>query len=266
VTENFALLAAGAADLGISLDSWQAATFEAYADLLLTWNQRFNLLGPSAVSALWSRHLLDALTITLALPERTVGAGFACLDVGSGAGIPGIPLAIAFPEWDLTLLEVTTKKARFLEMAIDTLGLANARVVRGRAEDVAHDPDHRAAYDLCVARAVARTAALLELTLPFVSRQGDVILYKGVMSLSDELEEAESARALLGGSPPSISLVTLAGSEGRCLVRYRKVAGTPKTLPRRPGIPEHHALVAPEVAPPSGPARGARGRQEPRRQ
>ena len=95
---------------------------------------------------------------------------------------------------------------------------------------------------LCVARAVARTAALLELTLPFVGRHGEVILYKGVTALSDELEEAEASRQILGGAAPAVYPVALAGSTGRCLVRYQKVAETPDALPRGPGVPEHQAL------------------------
>ena len=118
------------------------------------------------------------------------------------------------------------------------------RVVLGRAEEVAHEAEHRSAYDLCVARAVARTAALLELTLPFVCRQGEVILYKGRTGLSDELAEAEAARLILGGSPPTVTPVASAGSVERCLVRYQKVGETPGTLPRRPGVPEHQAIVA----------------------
>ena len=179
----------------------------------------------------------------LALPPDAADYECRCLDVGSGAGIPGIPLAIAFPRWTVTLLEVTTKKVRFLEMAREQLGLGNTRIVRGRAEDVAHDPEHRAAYDLCVARAVAHTAALLELTLPFVCHQGEVVLYKGLASLSEELEEAEGPRQILGGSLPTVTPVVSAA--GRCLVRYRKVCETPSALPRRVGVPEHQPLVAP---------------------
>jgi len=245
MTEGVTLLAEGSSQLGIELDDHQAGLFESYAELLLSWNQRYNLIGPSAVSELWSRHFLDALTVVLALPPDAADYECRCLDVGSGAGIPGIPLAIAFPRRQVTLLEATAKKVRFLELARERLQLANVRVAGGRAQELAHDAIHRAAYDLCVARAVAPTASLLELTLPFVRWNGDVILCKGVKSLRDELDGAEVERRLLGASAPAVTWAVQAGSIGGCLVRYQKVAETPAALPRRQGSPAHQALTAP---------------------
>jgi 16S rRNA (guanine527-N7)-methyltransferase len=247
MAEGVGVLLEGSASLSIHLDEHQAASFEAYAELLLAWNRRFTRLGPRAAAEMWSRHCLDALTVVLALPGKPVERERTCLDVGSGAGIPGIPLAIAFPRWQVTLLEVTAKKVRFLELAREHLRLANVRVVGGHAQELAHDAMHRAAYDLCVARAVARTAAVLELTLPFVHRNGDVILYKGVKSLRDELNEAEAARHMLGASAPEVTSAVLAGSIGGCLVRYQKVAETPAALPRRPGSPPRQPHTARDV-------------------
>lgn len=242
------VLLEGSVSLGVDLDYNQAATFEAYTELLLTWNRRFTRLGPGAAADMWSRHCLDALTIVLALPGKPVEQERTCLDVGSGAGMPGIPLALAFPRWQVTLLEATAAKVRFLELARERLHLANVRVVGGRAQDLAHDATHRAAYDLCVARAVARTSALLGLTLPFVRLHGDVILYKGAKSVRDELDEAESNRHVLGASTPTVTPAGPAGSIGGCLVRYQKLAETPAELPRRPGRPAHQppTLVAAE--------------------
>ena len=245
MAEGVGVLLEGCASLGIDVDDNQAATFEAYTELLLAWNRRFTQLGPRAAAKMWSRHCLDALTIVLALPSKPVERARTCLDVGSGAGIPGIPLAIAFPRWQVTLLEATAKKVRFLELARERLQLANVRVAGGRAQELAHDAIHRAAYDLCVARAVAPTASLLELTLPFVRWNGDVILCKGVKSLRDELDGAEVERRLLGASAPAVTWAVQAGSIGGCLVRYQKVAETPAALPRRQGSPAHQALTAP---------------------
>jgi len=244
VAEDLATLVAGARALGIALGPEQQARFVAYSELLLEWNERINLLGPAAVLALWSRHLLDALTIIAALPVALADTTMAqaVLDVGSGAGLPGIPLQIAFPAWQVTLLEATGKRATFLELAAAELGLSNLQVLQGRAEDLARDGDYREAFDLCVARAVTNAAGLVELTLPFVAIGGSVILYKSLAGLGDELQAAETARVLLGAAAPSV--VPLSGDlDGRCLVRYQKLGRTPSQLPRSTGVPERHPLT-----------------------
>lgn len=247
--DNLEQLVQGAAALGITLSEGQQQAFTAYARLLLAWNERMNLLGPAAVQALWSRHLLDALTLVRALPPGHDWAGepHSLIDVGSGAGLPGIPLHILFPHWQITLLEATGKRAQFLEHARQELELTNMLVVTGRAEDVAHDADHRAAYDLCVARAVTRTPALVELTVPFVVVGGYVVLYKTLSGLSEELQAAEPARVLLGAAPPAVAPVGTS-DDGLCLVRYAKQRRTPKSLPRKAGMPEHRPLTQADAA------------------
>lgn len=242
MSESLEALVEGAGALGIELSDRQRAQFAGYAELLLEWNERINLLGPAAVQQLWTRHLLDALTLVKALPSGSEAPGFRLIDIGSGAGLPGIPLQIVHPEWEVTLLEATSKRARFLETACHHLGLSQTDVVAGRAEDVAHEKDYREAYDLCVARAVAHAGALVELTLPFVRVGGDAVLYKTLNGLADELEGAEPARVIVGASAPVVIPID-PGADGRCLVRYGKLRRTPSPVPRRAGVPELRPLT-----------------------
>jgi len=248
--DTIEILKAGAGALGFTLDLDALARFELYARLLREWSGRMNLLGPAALRELWRRHLLDAITVLPALPPGTIEdrEPYALLDVGSGGGIPGIPLAILFPHWNVTLLEATGKKARFLEIAAVELGLPGLNVVNGRAEEVAHDPEYREAYDACVARAVTHASALVELTLPFVAIRGAVYLYKGLHGLSEEIAAAEPARVILGAAPPTVLPITAIPDAARCLVRYVKISKTPRALPRRPGLPEQRPLTAADGA------------------
>ncbi|MGH2409719.1 MAG: 16S rRNA (guanine(527)-N(7))-methyltransferase RsmG [Chloroflexota bacterium] len=244
------ILRDGARALGSTLDPERLARFELYAQLLREWSGRMNLLGPAALRELWRRHLLDAITVLPALPPGTIDdpEPRALIDVGSGGGIPGIPLAILFPHWNVTLLEATGKKVRFLETAAGELGLSGLNVVCGRAEEIAHDPEYREAYDFCVARAVTHTSALVELTLPFVAIRGVVYLYKGLNGLSEEIAAAEPARVILGATAPAVLPITAIPDAARCLVRYVKSTRTPRQLPRRPGLPEQRPLTAADGA------------------
>ncbi len=248
---DHAAFEAGLAALGVPATLQQRAALERYAGLLREWSGRFNLLGPAALQSLWSRHFLDAVTMVLALPGGVAAAlatPYHVLDVGTGAGLPGIPLQIMFPNWQVALLESTAKKVRFLQLAAGELALPRLEVLGGRAEDLAHEPEQREAYDICVARAVTQTAALVELTLPFVMVGGSAILYRGMATLSEDLHTAEPARVVLGAAPPVVAPVGVGAADATCLVRYAKVVRTPRELPRRSGVPETTPLTAKDAA------------------
>jgi 16S rRNA (guanine527-N7)-methyltransferase len=248
---DYVIFEAGLATLGVRIDDQQRAQLARYAGLLREWSSRFNLMGPAALQTLWSRHFLDALTLVLALPggaEAALATPYTMLDVGTGAGLPGMPLQIVFPHWQVSLLESTAKKVRFLELAAGELGVSSLTVLSGRAEDFAHDPEQREVYDLCVARAVTQIAGLVELTVPFVAVGGSAILYRGMATLSDELHAAEPARVVLGAASPVVFPVRVGAAEATCLVRYVKIARTPRELPRQSGVPETRPLTAQAAA------------------
>jgi 16S rRNA (guanine527-N7)-methyltransferase len=244
------LLARHAKEMGIPLSPAQIQAFHIYRRELLEWNKKFNLTAITQEEHIEIRHFLDSLTCLVAMrqvggasgPERRAGERLRFLDVGSGAGFPGVPLKIVCPRWRVTLLEATGKKVRFLEHLRGVLGLADLEILHGRAEDLARDPAHREQYDWVAARAVAEMPALAELTLPFARLGGRVIAMKGETA---EAEVAQAGRALtvLGGELVKIIKVALPGlAEERRLVVVQKTACTPDAYPRRPGIPAKRPL------------------------
>jgi len=163
------LLAKGLHEMGLEADSDRLRLFETYRDELIRWNQRVNLTSIVDPVEVEKRHFLDSLTLLYALPDRTEsGAGISIIDVGSGAGFPGIPVKLLLPEARITLLEATGKKVSFLSHIVSLLGLNGVEVLHGRAEDVARLPAYREQYDVAVARAVAALPTLAELCLPFI--------------------------------------------------------------------------------------------------
>jgi len=232
-------LITGAESLGITLTGKQMAQFERYQHLLMEWNQRINLTAIREVNQIQERHFFDSLTCVLAtgdLNDRTL------IDVGSGAGFPGIPLKICFPDLQLALLESVQKKTRFLLAVVDALDLTKVDVFTGRAEELGRSADHREAYDWAVARAVAPLRVLVEYLIPLTRIRGYALAQKGI-GAEREVLEAEQAISLLGGSSAELIPVIISGQEQPSyLVKMQKSVATPNQYPRRAGIPAKRPL------------------------
>ena len=256
------LLQTGAAELGIGLTRKQLTAFSLYMNELIKWNQRANLTAIISPDGIQIRHFLDSLTCLLAFPgehsptgadegllsgaaERiNGGAGLSCLDVGTGAGFPGVPLKIFLPELKLTLLESIGKKTAFLTHIVDLLDLTDTHVITGRAEDLARQPDHRERYDVVVTRALSRLAVVAELTLPFCRVGGRSIALKKGEHMAAEIEECRYAVRQLGGLDAEAVLISLPLIyDDRMLVVMEKSAPTPAAYPRRAGIPAKRPLI-----------------------
>jgi 16S rRNA (guanine527-N7)-methyltransferase len=207
-----------------------------YEKELLEWNQKFNLTAIRDVESIRAKHFLDSFSCVLAWTLRASPPA-SLIDVGTGAGFPGLPLKILYPNLKLTLVESVGKKAKFCEHIVRTLGLEHVEVLASRAEDVGQDPHHREKYDVAVARAVANLNVLSEYLLPLVRLGGTMLAQKGA-SASAEADSAREAMKLLGGELRELIPVQLPGVlEDRYLVLVDKVAATPVNYPRKAGTP-----------------------------
>ena len=233
----------GAKKLGLELSAGQLEQFQVYYQELVDWNRRINLTAITDYEEVQIKHFLDSLTVALALKPPMGGGDFRLMDVGTGAGIPGIPLKILLPDIRLVLLDATAKKAAFLHHVKDKLGLDNVEVVVGRAEEVAHEAEYREQFGLVLSRAVASLPTLVELTLPFCAIGGSFIAQKkGVIDL--EVNQATRAISLLGGNLREVKKIDLAEfTDERWLVVVEKIGLTPEKYPRRPGMPAKRTLV-----------------------
>ena len=228
----------GARRLGLTLEPAQTGLFLRYLDLLA--RERQNLTTLTSPVEIVEKHFLDSLTVALAVEAGPVGP---VLDVGSGAGFPGIPLKILWPGILLVLLEPRVKRALFLENAVHALGLPGVLVVKARAEDYLRDPQAREKFGLVTARAVAPLAVLAEYCLPAVAPGGLWVAQKGPEA-ARELEEAKDALEFLGGGPAIVRQLELPYSGAlRTLVTVPKVENTPADYPRRAGIPGKRPLA-----------------------
>ncbi|MBL8762877.1 MAG: 16S rRNA (guanine(527)-N(7))-methyltransferase RsmG [Phycisphaerae bacterium] len=226
---------AAAAALGIEFETDDVPRLAAFVGHLLAANRTMNLTAIRDPNEAWRRHILDALTLVPLIAEA--GESPSVIDVGSGCGVPGLPLAVVLPHSTFTLVEATGKKALFLRDAAARLGLSNVRVENERAERLGHDRErHRERYDVAVARAVGHLAIVAELTLPLVRRDGWALAVKGEKA-EHEVSEAGEAIGMLGGRVEGIADTPT----GRVVV-MRKGSLTPRVYPRSPGEPAAHPL------------------------
>ncbi|MBI5032105.1 MAG: 16S rRNA (guanine(527)-N(7))-methyltransferase RsmG [Chloroflexi bacterium] len=237
-------------EFGIDLTSEQLTAFDIFYRELVAWNARMNLTAIIEHDQVVVKHFLDSLSVVPVLRNviaseaspRSAQDTVRLIDIGTGAGFPGIPLKIALPNLQLTLLETTGKKVDFLKHLITTLNLNDAIAIQARAEDLGHDAHHREQYAVAVARAVANMATLSEYTLPFVRKGGVFIAQKGV-NVEDELKQAKRALEILGGRVRKIVPVQLPNLEPRHIIVIAKIATTPETYPRRAGTPERKPIM-----------------------
>jgi 16S rRNA (guanine527-N7)-methyltransferase len=224
---------------GIRLNARQLEAFDWYATELKAWNKRFNLTAVTDRNQIEIKHFLDSLSCLMAMHPRPSER---IVDIGTGAGFPGIPIRIACPQVHLVLVESLGKKAQFCQHVVDHLELTNVVVINSRAEQVGRLPEYRELFDWTVARAVAKLPTLLEYLLPLVKVGGRAIAQKGDTAPA-EAQSAEVALEVLGGELEEIIPVELPSvTETRHLVVVRKSAATPEQYPRRAGIPSKRPL------------------------
>jgi 16S rRNA (guanine527-N7)-methyltransferase len=225
--------------LGIALTSTQVNMFAAHEALLLEWNTKFNLTSIIDHDTIRVKHFLDSLTCLRVIP---IQGEFSLIDIGTGAGFPGIPLKIINPSIKLTLVESVGKKADFCRIAVEELRMTNVQVITSRAETIGQNKKYRERYDWAVARAVAPLPVLAEYLLPLVHIGGSMLAQKG-SDVDMEIDQAESAIKILGGKLDSVIPITLPNGMGeRTLIRIRKITPTPVKYPRRPGTPKKSPL------------------------
>lgn len=223
--------------IDVELTDKQLEQFRLYYEMLVEKNKVMNLTGITEWNEVLEKHFLDSISLIRVFNLRQ---NITVIDMGTGAGFPGIPLKIAFPELRVTLADSLNKRVLFLQEVIDALELKDIQAIHGRAEDLARDKRYREKFDLSVSRAVANLSTLTEYCLPFVKMGGQFISYKSV-EVDAEVLESKSAVFLLGGKVREVVKFEL-GDSGRSFIVIDKVKGTPKTYPRKAGTPSKKPL------------------------
>lgn len=229
----------GLQQLHIALSEKQMEQFLQYYELLVEKNKVMNLTAITEFDEVVEKHFLDSVSLT---KQLDLHQPLKVLDLGTGAGFPGIPLKIVFPELEITLMDSLNKRVLFLKDVISSLQLENIEAVHGRAEEAARNKKYRESFDLCVSRAVANISTLSEYCLPFVKIGGSFISYKS-STIEDELEDGKKGIAILGGKVKDVYKFTLPESElQRSFVIIEKEKKTPKAYPRKAGTPSKEPL------------------------
>ena len=233
----------GLEQLSITLLKEQKQQFLTYYEYLVEKNKVMNLTAITEYEEVITKHFLDSLAVVKTScfkPEELAGKWL--IDIGTGAGFPGIPLKIAFPELDILLLDSLNKRINFLNEVTEMLGLTKINTVHGRAEDYAKQKEYREQFDFCVSRAVANLSTLSEYCIPFVKQGGCFISYKSG-NVDQELIQAEKAVKILGGQREDVVRFSLADTDmDRSFVVIRKAKPTPKKYPRKAGLPSKEPL------------------------
>ena len=228
-----------AVEYGIELNDKQMEQFNRYFELLVEWNEKINLTAITEPKEVAIKHMIDSIT---AYDEALFKDGATVIDVGTGAGFPGLPLKIFCPEIKLTLMDSLNKRIKFLQTVVEELGLKDVECVHARAEEGARNKKYRESFDLAVSRAVARLPILCEYCLPFVKKGGHFIALKG-MQFQEEAEEAAKAIKVMGGSKTEIRPVKLPEiDDKRAVITITKTMPTPKAYPRKAGTPTKNPI------------------------
>ena len=234
------ILKKAAEEYGISLSETQLQQFDRYQELLVEWNQKMNLTALTEPKDVAIKHMIDSVSV---YDEKWFSEGMSVIDVGTGAGFPGLPLKILCPSLKVTLLDSLNKRVKFLEAVVSELGLSDIVCVHARAEEAARQKQYREKFDAVVSRAVARLPILAEYDLPFVRVGGFFAAMKGA-KYEEEAEEAKKAVKLLGGGEPVLREIKLPELEDkRGIIYIRKEKKTPSVYPRKAGTPEKNPIL-----------------------
>lgn len=233
------LLKEKAYEIGIELNEQQIEQFNKFYEMMVEWNKVMNLTGITEYDEVVEKHFIDSLSIAKVIDMSQVKR---VIDIGTGAGFPGVPLKIAYPHLEVTLLDSLNKRIKFLNAVIEQTGLEKIKTIHGRAEDYAKQSDYREKYELCVSRAVANLATLSEYCLPYVAVNGRFISYKSG-EIDSEVNESKKAIQILGGKLAKVEKFQLTGTDiGRSFVIIKKVKTTGKKFPRKAGLPSKEPL------------------------